>query len=125
MRAEVLTSPERRRRWSTAEKARILLEADAAGAVVSEVARRHDITRQHIYQWRREFRRRAATSSDLPAFIPVELRDEHELNVLSALHGSAAAGVVELVLRNDRRLRIHGRVEDDVLVRLIRIGEAT
>ena len=35
MRAEVLTSPERHRRWSTAEKERILLEADAAGQKVS------------------------------------------------------------------------------------------
>jgi transposase len=32
------------------------MEAAANGAPVADVARRHDITRQHIYQWRRELR---------------------------------------------------------------------
>jgi transposase len=38
----VLSSPERRRRWSTAEKRRIVAESDSGGLSVAELARRHD-----------------------------------------------------------------------------------
>ncbi|MEM6677131.1 MAG: transposase, partial [Pseudomonadota bacterium] len=52
MAQEILVDPERRRRWSDGEKIAILVEAAAPEATVTEVARRHGITRQHIYQWR-------------------------------------------------------------------------
>jgi len=42
-RLEVITGAGGRRRWSADEKAQILEEALAPGAVVSEVARRHDM----------------------------------------------------------------------------------
>ena len=103
------------------------IEADADGAVVSEVARRHDITRQHIYQWRREFRRRLAAAADHPTFVAVEIRSEtcsEERDLPMPCRSGEVEGVVELVLRNDRRIRILGRINDDLLVRLIRIGEA-
>ena len=45
-RVEVFTGTGHRRRWSSDEKARILEETLAVGAVVSEVARRHGITSQ-------------------------------------------------------------------------------
>lgn len=52
MRAEILVGPERRRRWSVAEKLRIVGEAFAPGAHVSDVALRRDVSRGQIYQWR-------------------------------------------------------------------------
>lgn len=55
-RIEVLTGPERRRRWSAAEKARIVGEALAPGASVSEVARRWQVCPQQVFGWRREAR---------------------------------------------------------------------
>ncbi|QCO54535.1 IS66 family insertion sequence element accessory protein TnpB [Pseudorhodobacter turbinis] len=58
MRHEVIVGVERRRRWRAEEKLSILDEVGLNGATVSDVARRHDITRQHIYQWRQEFRRK-------------------------------------------------------------------
>ena len=71
-RLEVITGAGGRRRWSTAEKARILDEVLAPGAVVSEVARRHGMTPQHLFTWRRQARRALAeppqTSS--VAFVP-------------------------------------------------------
>jgi transposase len=39
----VLSGPERRRRWTSTEKARIVEESLAPDASVAEVARRHDI----------------------------------------------------------------------------------
>src|SRR5437899_10760710 len=43
----------RRRRWRAEDKGRIVAESYAPGAVVSEVARRHDITPQHLFAWRK------------------------------------------------------------------------
>ena len=43
----------RRRRWLFDEKARIVEETMAAGAVSSEVARRHGISAQQLFGWRR------------------------------------------------------------------------
>lgn len=53
-RVEVLTGPGRRRRWSAEDKARIVAEAMAPGAVVSEVARRWQLSSQQVFGWRRE-----------------------------------------------------------------------
>jgi transposase len=55
-RAEVLSGPERRRRWSAEEKQSIVAEAFAPGASVSEVARRRDVVASQIYRWRRDHR---------------------------------------------------------------------
>ncbi|MEL7469067.1 MAG: transposase, partial [Pseudomonadota bacterium] len=56
MSQEILVGPERRRRWSDGEKIAILIEAADPEMTVAEVARRHGITRQHIYQWRSDMR---------------------------------------------------------------------
>ena len=48
-RIEVLTGPGRRRRWSDAEKARIVAETLRAGATVTEVARRWAICRKRCW----------------------------------------------------------------------------
>jgi transposase len=50
----ILTGPERRRRWREADRLRIVEETCAPGGSISEVARRHDISRSRIYAWRRE-----------------------------------------------------------------------
>jgi transposase len=55
-RFEVITGPERRRRWSEDQKRAIVAESFAPGAVVSEVARRADISAGQIYRWRQELR---------------------------------------------------------------------
>src|ERR1700689_4951669 len=56
-RVEVFTGTGRRRRWSFDAKARIVEETLAAGAVASEVARRHGISPQQLFGWRRSARR--------------------------------------------------------------------
>jgi len=59
-RVEVMSGPERRRRWSEGQKRAIVAEAFAPGASVSDVARRMDIVPGQIYRWRRDFRSTAA-----------------------------------------------------------------
>ncbi|MBD9506776.1 IS3 family transposase [Ensifer sp. ENS10] len=50
---QVLSGPERRRRWSTAEKLAIIQETYEAGATVSIVARRHGIQPNQLFAWRK------------------------------------------------------------------------
>lgn len=73
-RVEVFIGTGRRRRWPSDLKARILEEALAAGAVISEVARRHEITPQQLFGWRRAALRRAREgAADAAGFAPVML----------------------------------------------------
>jgi len=53
-RVEVMSGPDRRRRWSEEQKRAIVAEAFAPGASVSEVARRMDVVPGQIYRWRHE-----------------------------------------------------------------------
>jgi transposase len=53
-RIEVITGPERRRRWSAEQKRAIVAESLAPGAVVTEIARRLEIRPGQIYRWRRQ-----------------------------------------------------------------------
>jgi transposase len=55
-RIELITGTGRRRQWSSAEKARILVESFEPGANVSEVARRNGLSPQQLFAWRREAR---------------------------------------------------------------------
>lgn len=55
-RVEVITGPERRRRWSAEQKRAIVAESLVPGAVVTAIARRADICPGQIYRWRREIR---------------------------------------------------------------------
>jgi transposase len=62
----------RRRRWRAEDKGRIVAESYAPGAVVSEVARRHDITPQHLFAWRKAARAgRLKPAEEAPMFVPV------------------------------------------------------
>jgi transposase len=51
---EIITGRERRRRWSAEEKARLVAEAFAPGAIISQVARRHEVAESCLYAWRKQ-----------------------------------------------------------------------
>jgi transposase len=59
-RLEVFTGAGRRRRWTAEEKAQIVAETCAPEASVCAVARRHGLTPQQLFAWRRDARERAA-----------------------------------------------------------------
>ena len=72
-RVEVLTGVPRRRRWSAAEKAAIVAESFAPGAVASTVALRYGLHRNQLYMWRRELRSGALANRGIamPDFVPL------------------------------------------------------
>jgi transposase len=75
-RMEVFTGAGRRRSWSPAEKAAIIAESYGGGETVCGVARRHGLTPQQLFAWRRLARRSALGSPTMfvPAVVePIQL----------------------------------------------------
>ena len=94
-RAEV-TGVVRRRRWRDEEKGRIVAEAIAPGAVIADVARRHDLVPQHLWNWIRAARegRFALPADGVPAFVPVISVESGQANKLTQEARSAAIEIV-------------------------------
>ena len=79
-RVEVITSVQRRRRWSTEEKVRIVEETYLPGNSVSLVARHHGIAADQLFTWRRLMARGALTAAGAgEQVVPAsELRAAHQ-----------------------------------------------
>lgn len=95
-RIDIRTGVGRLRRWSDEAKGRIVAESFAPGAVVSEVARRHEISPQHLFAWRKAARAGLLTlpSDAALEFVPVvaEVRGDDGLPA-PAVCGSAAVSI--------------------------------
>lgn len=128
MRGGELLGVERRRRWTDEVKISILHEVGQSGWSVTDVARRHDLTRQHIYQWRRELRAKGLWppsgrgTSDRSVFIPLVPSSASVAEADGSLSGASEEFTV--LLRNSRRLRCAAGIDDATLLRLIRLLEA-
>ena len=69
---EIITGVERRRQWADEEKLRILAELNEPGVKFSEVARRHDVSRGLLWQWR-DAQRRGRLVAEAPGFMPLQI----------------------------------------------------
>lgn len=96
----VLTGAGRRRDWSDEERLEILREAFSPGAKVQHVARRYDISRSLIYQWRKAAMRRVQE-----AFVPAVIDNAGEPATIPTAPTEPEAAIV-LELADGRRLRI-------------------
>lgn len=56
MRGEIL-GLERRRFWRDEDKLEIITSVGVGGATVTQVAQRHEVTRQQIYAWRHDLKK--------------------------------------------------------------------
>ena len=72
---EIISGVERRRRWRAEDKLRVLAEAAQPGARTSEVARRHDISRGLLWQWR-DAQRRGRLVAETPTFVALQVVPE-------------------------------------------------
>jgi transposase len=119
MRAEILTGPERRRRWSAEEKARIVAETTREGTRVADVARRHGVSRGLLYTWRRE-----ACAAALPDLVPIVVGAadgpvapapaRQQVRKIAAL-GREPEGLIEISLTGGVRVAVRGRVDAKAL----------
>jgi transposase len=105
-RVEVITSVQRRRKWSMAEKERVVAAALEPGASASEVARAAGIHTSQVFRWRRQLARRNAVA---PGFAAVTIAPSNE--ALPAPVAPSPPGVIEIEFASGRRLRITGVVD--------------
>jgi len=95
-----------RRRWSVEAKGRIVAESYAPGAVVSEVARRHDMSPQHLFGWRKAARAGLLTlpADEAPMFVPVvrEARDDGVSAVAANRSGTISIEIAGALVRAER-----------------------
>jgi transposase len=126
---EVTSGGDRRRRWSKADKARIVRETLEPGAVISEVSQRHGLTRWQLYEWRRKARaagdqarsarpkRNGSTSKPveaLPAFAPVVMATP----AIPPQPTASEASLVEIAI-GGVSVRVRGVVEVEGLVAVL------
>ena len=128
MRAEILVGRERRRRWSADDKLQIVREAFAPGARVALVARRRDVSRSQIYQWRAALRegRLSEQGGEVVGFVPVEMPTAPSAGLNGALPGMdnfAAVSTIEIGLAGGRCLKVPASLPSAELRRLIRVVE--
>jgi len=82
-RFDVFTGAGRRRRFTAAEKAAIVAESYAGEDSVCGVARRHGLTPQQLFGWRRLARLDPSRSAERPLFVPVIVSPEPEAPAIS------------------------------------------
>lgn len=99
-RVEVITSVERRRRWSSAEKQRLVAASLEPGASVSAIAREAGIHPGQLYGWRRQLR----VASPI-GFAAVRIAPEETRADLSG------RGTIEIEFATGARMRITGAVD--------------
>jgi transposase len=121
----VLASPERRRRWTAAEKQRIVEESLTADTSVAEVARRHDIHPNLLHLWRRQARQGRLGGETVPALVPVEITSTPALACGPQLAPSpraprARAGIIEIEL-SGCRVRVDRDVDTEALQRVLEL----
>jgi transposase len=135
VRGEVLGRVERRRRWSAEEKLAVVTASLEPGAVVTNVARRFDVTRQQVYDLRRAARRgELGMPGGVVGFVEVVAgppADDATTGAEAALIGAAPDSVptaaamavpgvtVEIVLVGGRVLRAPADLPTGELRRLI------
>lgn len=103
---EVITSVQRRRRWSAAEKEQLVAASLEPGASVSALARAAGLDPSQLYGWRRQLCGRTQPAA---AFAAVQVAAAPQPAV------AAGSGVIEIELAGGTRLRISGGVDAAVL----------
>src|SRR5579872_2066029 len=110
----------KRRKYSIAEKRRIVEESFEPGASVARVARAHGVNANQVFSWRRLYQRGrlGANIRTAPAveLLPVTISDAPAAPVPTpaATPSSVSPGTIQLQLPRGR-LRIEGVVDPDCL----------
>ena len=123
---EVITSVERRRRWSREEKERLVAACFEPDAVISEVARAAGIHVSQLFRWRKELCQlvkpmtKAATtlvpvivSEAAPAALPVPSDPP------TTSHPRRKRSDVTIELGRGRRVRVDSDIDTDALGRIL------
>jgi transposase len=107
-RVEIITSVQRRRRWSASEKRELVAASLEPGASVSTLARQAGIHASQLYGWRRQLRWQPPMS-----FAPVRIAED------ASAAGVVARGTIEIEFASGARMRIAGAADPATLTAAI------
>jgi Transposase len=102
---EIITGVERRRRWTLEEKLRIVAETEQSGGGIAEIARRYEISRGLLWNWRSQVRRGALRPEPPPVFLPVRTISE-PANGNGTKHVGASSGNAPDLAVSDGKIEI-------------------
>ena len=123
---ELITGRERRRRWSPADKLRIVAESQEPGALIRAVAARHGVCESLVFTWRRQVRDGVLVAPEMPAFMPVQMLETPRpaMPMLSSPPRPApparpSSGLIEIELGNGQQVRVGNDVNLAALRRVL------
>ena len=109
---DVIDSVRRRRKWSRADKERIVAAAMEPGAVASVVAREAGIQASQLFRWRQQLRGGvAARFASLTLEVPTDAATRTKLPL--------SPGVIEVEFKTGARLRIRGPVDAPIVAAVV------
>ncbi|WP_054313154.1 transposase [Mesorhizobium sp. 1M-11] len=103
----------RRRRWSDDAKLRIVEESYSAPRLASATARRHGVSNQQLFAWRKAYRAGRLGADGLGGFVPARIVPETPASRCSG------GGRMEIVSANGRRVIVGGDVDVPALLRIV------
>jgi transposase len=105
---EIITGAERRRRWRLEEKLRIVAEVELPGASFADVARRHEVSRGLLWNWRDRVRRGELVPEPMPTFLPMRITADPPVSTPAPLQVAAPveAAWVEITLPDGTCIRV-------------------
>ena len=123
-RVEVITSVERRRRWSVQEKLRLVAESYRAEGGVGVVADQAELHRSLLQRWRRQVRdgTLVAERQGAPSFVPLAIDDGAAAGAPALVAGvphDAVRRLIEIDLPNGCRVRVEQDIPTAALRRII------
>jgi transposase len=126
---EIITGRERRRRWSTAEKLRLVGETQEAGTSIRAVAARHGVCESLLFTWRRQVREGVLIEAETPVFMPVHMIEAPATAAQvpppaaapppAPARPSMTSGLIEIELGNGRQVRVGSDVNLAALRRVL------
>ena len=122
---EVITSVERRRRWSRDEKERLVAACLEPEVSVSEIARSAGIHVSQLFRWRKELCQISAPS--VPQFISVDvvaaLPAPDPVEPTPSPRPRKKTSIVTIELGRGRRIRVESDVDTEALSRILDVVE--
>jgi transposase len=133
-RVEIITGPERRRRWSEDEKLQLVEEACRPGHSVSQVARQRDINASQLFAWRRQALAKGLVSDNRPkpnavpalTFARVNVTEDEatadaskDVRPARRRKVPRGAATIEIELKDGDRVRVEGAADAALVARIV------
>ena len=133
-RVEIITGPERRRRWSEEEKLQLVEEACRPGCSVSQVARQRGINASQLFAWRRQALAKGVVSDNRTepsavaalTFASVKVAEatatadaQEEMRPARRRKLPRGSATIEIELKSGDLVRVEGCADAALVVRIV------